>query len=918
MSSSRYIIGVDLGTSNCALAYIDTFSPDDGSRLLEIEQQQTSGGFGALPLLPSCLFLPPVDEKPKDSAIVGQYARDQLAYLPGRVVQSAKSWLAHQDALGTAQILPWGSDEIRWQDKVSAVEASAAYLSHLLRAWNASVAKYDESNRFENQRVIITVPASFTEDAQALTLEAARLAGYPADSRLLEEPQAAFYFWLEQHAMAKSAAEALREVFWDIDEGAKRIVVCDVGGGTTDFSLFELRLTNGKAEIVRSRVSDHLLLGGDNIDLALAAFLEPQLRKGDKPLTTAEWIKLTAQCREAKEKVLGGFGEPAQAFHISIAGRGSSLFSSARTASLPVEELRKVVASEFFPACSSEDYAERTASDPNEIGLPSVKDKAITRHLAAFLAGAQVDGILFAGGSLAPEYLRQRLLEVLSSWMPRPPIVLENTHITEAVARGAARFGFVLEHAQDIIHGGYPRSLYIEAESKGGAGRLVCIVPKGAEVGVASPLEDIKLRALVNQPIRVQPYYSASRDSDRPGDIIAADSAGVYPLPTLQTVLELPPSRPRPPHDQLLVTIAAEVTETGLLNIWCREIAQSPEEAFSWNLTFNVRKHAAEEPAVDAVEPEAFALPESFPEACAEIDAIFGKSKRGEQAVRPKRLISSLERVLKQPRNDWHPMLLRQLWPPLERGMGRRGRSVAHEAAWFYLAGFFLRPGYGTELDASYVSQLWRSFSSGMRFPKEAQVVDQWNIMWRRVAGGLEREKQEALYHSVEAKVISKGKSANLEAVRLACSLERIPVSSKEKLGSYLLRRILTTPGSLREHLMWELGRLGCRVPMYASTHYSVPPAVLMTWFRSLREVDWSPGELKRFHAIFAQACRLSGDASADLSSDERAEVVEYLTRTGASPQTTEIVEHRVESSELDKRMLFGDSLPLGLRLVKS
>lgn len=916
MSSSRYIIGVDLGTSNCALAYIDTLNPEAGTQLHEIEQRQTEKASGPSKFLPSFLYLAKESADDKPARIVGHFAKKQLSYLPGRVVQSAKSWLAHQDSLGSTAILPWGSDEIKWQDKVSAVDASAQYLRHLAECWDNTIGVTEDSYKFERQRVIITVPASFTEDAQGLTLEAARKAGYPADVRLLEEPQAALYNWLESRALDTNAAAALSEVFPDISQHPKRVLVCDVGGGTTDFSLFELKMSEHGLEIVRSKVSEHLLLGGDNIDLAIAQHLEPQLRRNNQPLSTAEWITLTAQCREAKESVLGEKDEASDTFHISIAGRGSSLFSSSRTASLPLSTLKQVVSSEFFPDCTASEKIEHMQADPSEIGLPSISVKAVTRHLASFLDGASVDGILYAGGSLTPPYLRERLTAVITSWMPLPPIVLESPDISESVARGAARFGLVLEKPKDIIHGGYPRSLYIEVEAKKGAKKLVCIVAKGSEVDSSVKVDTLTLKALVNQPIKVQPYYSTVRPTDTAGDLIETDTENVHPLPMLQTVLELPPHRPRPPHDQLQVRIRSSISETGLLSISCDEVTPADSEGHSWKLTFNVRKHADDEQPSEPEPVDHFELPAELDSVKSEINAVFGKSKTNDKKVQPKRLVSTIEKTLSQKRSDWHPRLLRNMWPPLERGMTRKGRSPAHESTWFYLAGFVLRPGYGTSLDSAYISQLWKSFSLGLHHPKEAQVVDQWYIMWRRVSGGLEQSKQEDIFSSVAPKVFNQGKSANLEAIRLLCSLERISPEKKKKVGAFLVKRIEAKSDSRRVHLMWELGRLCCRVPMYANTQFAVPPTSLMEWFSRLSDMEWTKPELSRFQTIFAQACRISGDRSVDLNLDQRRSVTDFMHRTGASQELTRMIETLVETSDQDKRMLFGEALPHGLKLA--
>src|SRR6516165_6515586 len=431
MSAARFSIGIDLGTTNSALAYAP-LAGDAAPEALPIQQWETPETLVEVPMLPSFLYLPEdalaqqlhgkVPEGPQ-AWIVGRLARRRAAEMPGRVVRSAKSWLCHHTADRAAPIMPWGSEDIGPDQKISPVHASALILKYLRGVWNDRFADC----AFDDQEVTVTVPASFDVAAQKLTLAAAEQAGFPGSVKLLEEPQAAFYCWLEQHLGAEplwveSGAQALQ---------SRHVLVVDIGGGTSDFSLFEVRPgTFGSIpDIRRVAVSEHILLGGDNIDLALAVLLETRLSGGERGhISGPRWDQLVALCRDLKEKALSGRASADDRFAVALPGRGSGLIAGAQSANLSRDEVERLVLDGFFPLCDARARPYRRHGALQEWGLPYAADGAVTHHLADFLRERpRVDAVLFNGGSLHAGVLRERLLDQIAAWQDGArPIELEN------------------------------------------------------------------------------------------------------------------------------------------------------------------------------------------------------------------------------------------------------------------------------------------------------------------------------------------------------------------------------------------------------------------------------------------------------------------------------------------------------------
>ncbi len=927
MTRPRFSIGIDLGTTNCVLSYVDLRVKNSPPQVLPIPQRQSLITVGRGLLLPSFYYFVTdqeigsagldASEQAGSGAIVGAYAHAQMSATPGRVIHSAKSWLSHRGIDREAKILPFGSEEVPEHEKLSPVEASASYLAYLKMVWDMAFA--DEDAAFNRQRITITVPASFDEGAQALTRQAACLAGYPEDLRLLEEPQAAFYSWNEAAASKRSATMAAPyiELLPELAERDQTVLVCDIGGGTTDLSLFRLaRAPADFLEIERIAVSDHLLLGGDNIDLAVAHALERRVL-GDPTarLSRHQWQHLVPQAAALKERMLETEGPAEAVYHVSVPGEGSSLFASALSATLSRAQLHELILDGFFPYTGRGDRPRARAIGLREIGLPYAVDSAVSRHLAGFLNGAEVQAVLFAGGTLSPRFLQERVLSIIAAWQAQRPVGLTLADMSSAIARGAAYFGALAARSRRRIRAGYARSVYLELQrGEGGAvPNLICVLPQGFQEGGRVDLASHSFKLLLNKPVRFTAYTSTHRSGDRPGAIVPLTEGDFFPLPPLYTTLTLA-DRDFDPRTARELNVAVTV-DVGLNALGVLQLALvNRDRSRRWRLEFNLRSAGAESPR-ETVPGNAGAAPEALAQGIDRIDRFYGKKQDLAEKEDVKGVVKDLERIFNQERAQWNLFLLRSLWQALYPGMTRRGRSLAHENTWLYLAGFTLRPGFGSELDTWRMSQIWGCFNLGLNHKKEKSAQSNWWMMWRRVAGGLSAEQQMSLY-TMAMPLLKRGPREFSEGTRLLGSLERLPVSAKTELVRYLFDLVLKGKGTNQPHLFWALARLLSRVPLYTSADSVIPAAVAEEYFLELRVLGWKRQGLQPLVAVFSSACRVTGARALDIHDHIREEVIEKLKREGAKELQWKIIrEHHPVSSE-ERNYLFGEELPVGLQLV--
>ncbi|MBS2034121.1 Hsp70 family protein [bacterium] len=576
------IVGIDLGTTNCALAYV----AEDGVQDFSIPQLIGDSEVEGRPTLPSYLYLPSQHEfalgslsLPWDEVAdfaVGVMARDEGAKVPDRLIASAKSWLCNAQVDRQQAILPWKSPEE--VPKLSPVEVSTRYLRHLADSWRFSRV----GGSLNEQQVFLTVPASFDAVARELTVEAAERAGLE-NLTLLEEPQAAFYAWLEQ--MGDSWRDSVKL--------GDHILVCDLGGGTSDFTLIRVDEEEGQLALTRLAVGDHLLLGGDNMDLSLAATVQARLKSEGKKIDSWQFQVLTHLCRNAKERML--CDDPLELSPLTIPGRGAKMLLSSVSTEIKRSEVEQVLLDGFFPVVKRDDWAQRQRRfGLTELGLAYESEPAITRHLARFLHQGgefiQPTAILFNGGVCKSPGVQKRLLEVLNSWLDQPVKVLPNHDCDLAVARGAAAYGRARLQGGVRIRGGLTRSYYIGVEVARPAvpgfappTKAVCVAPQGLEEGSTVDLPGMELGLVLGELVEFPFMTSNQRPDDQPGQSVDdwEDEDEIEQIATVTSILRSSEVE-APVVPVQLQTVA---TEVGTLELWCQQKGGPGR----WKLEFEVR-----------------------------------------------------------------------------------------------------------------------------------------------------------------------------------------------------------------------------------------------------------------------------------------------------------------------------------------
>jgi len=834
-----YVVSIDLGTTNTVMAYAEPGSTQ--IQLFEIDQLTAPGEIGAAPLLPSLRYHPAqgeladgdlqlpwrADAAGLSQVVIGRLARKLGAQVPGRLVASAKSWLSHPHVDRMAAILPWGAEAD--VAKVSPVAASASYLAHLRHAWNTRF----PAHPLENQHIVLTIPASFDEGARALTLEAARMAGLPK-LRLLEEPQAAFYDWL--HRQRATLAQDLADT--------RLLLVCDVGGGTTDFSLMQIGPSgdaDGQPAISRIGVGNHLILGGDNMDLALAHLAESRMAAsaagasagtgaasladaasvgadtgaaspsgGGTRLSASRLSQLAERCRAAKELLLAD--DAPERTTVTLLGAGSRLIGGARSAEFTREEVAALVVEGFFPLNPAQESARRGRGAIVEFGLPYASDAAVTRHLADFLrqhAAAMraalglpanstdipiPDTLLLNGGVFRAHALARRIEATLSGWRGQALHVLHNDNPDVAVARGGVAYALGQAGQAPVIGGGSARSYFLLLDDAGPADkprRAVCILPRCSAENREILLAGRSFALRLGRPVR---FHLASSTSDaappQAGELVELQPDDYVQLPPIATVLR--DSSAADARKEIPVQLAASLSEVGTLEVHC--VAQQGDQR--WLLEFQLRADAT--PEADAQDDAS--MPAGLHAAIEKIDRIFGSRAQQVDLKEVKQLRAQLEHLLGS-RESWATLLLRRLFDALmERAKGRR-RSSEHERAWLNLSGYCLRPGFGHALDGWRIEQLWALFDTGIQNHKDSQVCAEWWTLWRRVAGGLSVEAQlrvlDDFAFNVQADAAERGRrpvtlvnGSEEDMLRLGASLERIPGSYKAEIGAWMLDQL--------------------------------------------------------------------------------------------------------------------------------
>ncbi|EHH3659419.1 hsp70 family protein [Vibrio parahaemolyticus] len=933
MASPRFLVGIDLGTTNTVVAYCEITDNLEQSEvsLFDIDQLIGPGEVVRKPLLPSFRYHPAVGQiSPSDltlpwdnepvagdinNIIVGEWARELGAKVEGRQVSSAKSWLSHQAVDRNSDILPWaGAQDV---DKVSPVIASASYLNHIRQAWNYR----HPSNKLEDQDVVVTVPASFDETARKLTLEAAELAGLKKIV-LLEEPQAVCYDWYARHQ--KTAADELKDL--------PLILVCDVGGGTTDLSLIEAKFTHDDLALDRIGVGEHLMLGGDNLDLALAHLAESRFNQ-NKKLTAASLTKLIQQTRKAKENLLSTSAP--DEVKITMLGSGSKLLGGTKSIALSKQEVHQIALDGFFPLSDFSEVPDKRRSAVVEFGLPYVADPAVSKHVAEFLTqhqqvsraalGIEDDkqnaipvGLLLNGGVFNSDLVTERVTTLLSDWRGAPVTVLDNPHPDWSVALGAVAFGKARRGAQLKIGGGAARSYFLHLQEKNKMGKALCLLAKGTEEGHEIRLSGRRFSLTLGEPVRFNLLTSThdtltNNTAIQNGMMVDVDPDLFAPLPPYITTLEGEGAELQANQkERVEVQLACQLTEVGTLKMEC---VSAEDDSKRWELEFEVRNKQTDDSEQVKLHPK---LNE-----CKELIArLYSGNKKSAEGKEIKTLAKDLEKKLGK-RDEWDFTTLRQLFDTFAQGRKRRRRSEQHEKNWLRLAGFALRPGFGDPTDSWRIEQVWGLYQQNIQFKNHQGWTDWW-VFWRRIAGGLSQEQQETILADI-AKYLHPGAMKNPQSakaaqemgyesmVRLSASLEHLEVEDKVLLATWFLSKAINQNQFEQAH-WWAMGRLASRTPLYGSQHNVIPREQAEQWLPKLLEQNWLKEPMIAFAAVMI--CRKTGDRLFDISDDYREQVLTKLKQSKVPESWVSLVEEVKELSESESKRVFGDALPSGLTLV--
>ncbi len=936
-AASRYIIGIDLGTTNTAVAYIDTQTVLEGDLPqivpFDVLQLVAEGELEARPILPSFLYFLGEHEHAMASVrlpweqnpdyVTGAFARDQGALVPGQLVASAKSWLCHDAVDRTAKILPWGVDQP--QQSCSPVEASARYLAHIREAWNDAIGQHDD-DRFEQQHVVLTVPASFDAEARELTVQAAHDAGI-VRLTLLEEPQAAFYAWSFSHSTTLGR---------ELDDG-DLVLICDVGGGTTDLSLIRVQMVEDAITFERTAIGEHILLGGDNVDLALAHHLESAL--GEANLSLRQRQALRRQCCAVKEQLMSQ--SDLEQLPIRLLGSGRSLVGGTLSMELTREDVLTILLDGFLPQTGCGDFPERERRmGLRELGLPYASEPAITKHLAYFLtaaANAQTTdqgtphrsdmmcphAILFNGGFFTPALVRERILDTMTHWFHEKGAnhklkVLQNARPETAVAVGAAYYGHVRRSGGLRIHGGSARAYYMGVQTGDKQPdniQTVCVLPRGTEEGTTLDLANRAFTVLTNQPVTFTLYSSIARQ-DAHADVVTLRAEEAHRHAPL--IAELRYGK-KSRKVELPVQLSAHYSEVGTLEIWC----ESQTTEHRWRLQFQLRTALvdAHSMAASSHTTQTQIAEKALQQAERQIRAVFcglSKQSQGEQLA-PEELFGQLESTLGYDRDVWPVYMIRKLCDVLIDIADERKRSAPFEARWLNMFGFCLRPGFSVELDDWRIKQARVIYHEGLTYPKNVDCQVQWAVLWRRIAGGLSAGQQHDLYQrhrsilGLGSKKRGKRLNGHLEREiwRLLASLERLPASDRTLLGQELLDKLKQQPKD--KSYLWAIGRLGARNPFSGPLNCVIPAERAATWIEALLKL---PTLTPDAVSAIAQLGAKSDDPARDIEEAYRGDILSQLEHRGHADHLLQSLREFMPPARIDAAKVFGESLPTGLRLV--
>ena len=925
---SRYLIGIDLGTTNSVVAYVDTQkTPDAASpiQVFPIQQLVSPGEVGSLPALPSFLYFPTKDELSAGGVsatwdedppmVTGLLAREMGALVPNRQVSSAKSWLSYPGVDRRASILPAQAEPA--EPMISPVEASARYLMHLRDAWNRALGT-DAEAHFEHQDIVLTVPASFDEDARELTVEAARRAGLDKLT-LLEEPLATFYAWIAKNRETqRSSGDEVRD--------GEVILICDIGGGTTDFSLVRAQLVDGEYEFERTAIGEHLLLGGDNLDFALARHVEEKLN--ELKLTLKQRYALRRVCCDTKERLLRDSSP--ERLPVTVLGSGRAVVGQTLSVELSREEVLTILTTGFLPITAPHEmpsHGRQTAL--RELGLPYAADPAITRHLAAFLTQATLamnglsainqlarpDAVLFNGGFCKPAVTRERIIEAISVWFGGAengwrPKLLSSDAVDSAVASGAVYYGRVRRGTGLRVKAGSARTYYIALPSDSGL-QGICVLPAGVEEGTTLPLLNHEFSVLANRPVSFTLYSSRTRH-DPHGEVVALDEESLHLHPPLGTLLRY---GKKLRELYLIVRLRVSFTEVGTLELWC----ESRDTQHRWRLQFELRGEEAHAEQLDTAKPQPVPKYSSTVTASdATVESaveLIQRAFEGPPDDESGSLAGQMEAALDAKRDSWPITAIRRFCDVLIEVAPGRKKSPRHEVRWLNLYGWCSRPGFGAPGDDARMNHLRRIAFNKLVFTDDLQCQIEMLVLLRRIAGGINASEQQRLYRMYAGRKEKRrmNRQVEYEQWRLVASLEHLLGSARASLGNELVAKIKDEPENAI--WLWSLGRLGARIPLYGPLHSVAPPENAGEWLKAL--LDLSTFTTATNSAILLIA-RRTDDRSRDIDDAVRELAISRLMALGIGGEIIQLLSKYVLPERADAVRSFGESLPPGLQLLSS
>ncbi len=908
---SRFVIGIDLGTTQCALSYVDLEDKLLKIQIAEIPQCVDDGMVESLPSLPSVIYLSEEESKEqalnfssKKNIIIGSYGKELGLRNSERYIHSSKSWLCHPRAERKSPILPWQSSIT--DQKLSPVEAATEYLNYLANFWDEEIGKKNEAFVFRRQKVIVTVPASFDPAARNLTLEAIEQANYK-NVTLLEEPQAAFYDYLQRNPTTM-VSELL---------GIKTVLVVDVGGGTTDFSLIGIDWSEKTNEptFTRLAVGPHLLIGGDNLDLTLARHVEAKFRHKGKKLVGRQWLSLLAQSLNGKEKVLSD--EATEDITFTMTGSGSRVLGGTSRVKMDSATIKQLLIDGFFPLIEADELPDSSEGlGLSEAGLPFTKEPAITKHLAAFLKDNKVepDAVLFNGGTLKSEALKERLLDILSLWRGKDIKELKNPHPILAVSAGAAYYGLASLGFGSRIQSGSPVSVYLgvgtsksTTKERHVPKRLVCVLTKGSESEVDYDLNDLVLGIDLSRESAFYLFYTPSPPkAEQLGRLIRFNSKRYLPLPPLRL-------KASTGMGEKQVKVKVKLRETGFMEIFCNEVDGSFSQELRFDLGESEKKLDKEDLITDKRK-----VPVSS-EQIKKIDELLNACFEGN--LEANRILKELESIIGFKRKDWDALLLRQLFDIFLEQEERFTQSHQFLSLYFRLMGYCLRPGFGVNGDVERVDNIWKLLDNNYEYDNTEFWSDWW-IMLKRVSCGFSIERQEVLKNQLEELLYPRKRIRGARKIsrhernqiwRLLSNLERLSATEKERLG----KKIIDTPMSYGVDAIGliTVARFGARILTYGSDSTMVPKETVDAWVEALLRKA-IPGSTY-LDTCLKELGRKTGDRLVEIDDNLRKKIIEILKKKQRKKSFIAPLLKAAQLEEKDLIEITGEVLPSGFVWVK-